>query len=97
MGAWTEVKEARAKQLGRWVCEVCGVKLTPRTAVGHHIRHKSSGGKSCLSNCELRCRKCEDADPHYYQGRKGRKSHDYNKNRYDEMRVWRFYCRTGRL
>jgi hypothetical protein len=39
----------------------------------------------------------KDADPHYYQGRKGRKSHDYNKDRYDEIRVWRFYCRTGRL
>ena len=98
MGAWSEVKEQRARQLGRWVCECCGCKLTQRTAIGHHVRHKSSGGKSVISNIMLRCRDCETADPHCYQGKKDSRSKGHKTRDYiDEMKVWKRYCRTGRL
>jgi 5-methylcytosine-specific restriction endonuclease McrA len=96
LSSWGDSKRARGAEVN-YHCEVCG-KFTPaREAVGHHKIYRRDGGKSIKRNLEYRCRRCEEQDAHTFKGRKGRKSHDYNKDRYDEMRVWRFYCRTGRL
>ena len=94
MSQWHNAKVQRAKELGGFRCEDCGLPLTYRTAVGHHERYRRDGGKDNANNCRLRCKSCETSDPHASKGNyRGKKSHDYN----EEQRVWRHYCKTGRL
>lgn len=61
--SWKQAKLERARQIG-WVCEKCGCSISSRKAVGHHKKYRRNGGKNTVSNCELRCRKCEHDDPH---------------------------------
>jgi len=92
VSSWHNAKVARAKQVG-WFCEDCGTPLTYRTAVGHHERFRRDGGRNDAGNCRLRCHDCEANDPHTSSVKRGKKSQDFN----DEQRVWKFYCKHGRL
>ena len=60
---WGKAKHQRAMIVG-WVCECCGIPLTPETMVGHHKIYRRNKGKDTVDNCIIRCLKCEQKDRH---------------------------------
>jgi hypothetical protein len=83
------------------LCGVCHKPVKLSECVIHHRRNASNGGKETFSNGQARHRDCETwahqnyrcGNPEDYHNTLNRKG----KRNDSEMKVWRYYVRTGRL
>ena len=85
---WREAVAERARQIGGFKCEKCGIKLRRFEAVGHHRLPRSMSGPHTAQNCQIKCRKCEAKDKHWVSQNSKKVKPFFLKNDLEGLRIF---------